>query len=389
MNNFVFSQPTKIFFGKGSIHNIGKEAIKYSNKVLVVYGSNRIEKNGILDTAKKSLRESGVEIYLLSGVEPNPRVTSVREGIKMCRENGIGLLLPIGGGSVIDCAKAIAAGFYHEGDAWELFTGGASIGKALPLGCVLTLSATGTEMNGNTVISNLDTKQKVGIGSFLLRPKFSILDPEYTHTVPAYHTAAGTFDIISHVFEQYFDNTKTYLLDRLSEAVIKTSVEFAPIAIKEPTNSEARTNLMWAGTLALNGLLDTGKGGDWAVHLMEHELSAYYDITHGAGLALLTPAWMEYVLDKSNAYKFTNIGRNVFGLNLDCDSVDCAMEAIGALKKFIKSIGMPLTLKEVGIGEENLEAMANHATRGGKLTIGSFKKLSAKDVLAIYKSCLL
>ncbi len=388
MNNFVLNQPTTIYFGNDSVANIGKEASEYSKKALIVYGSDRIEKNGVLDQAKKYLKESQVEVSTLSGVDPNPRITSVRKGIEICRKQNIGVLLPIGGGSVIDCAKAIAAGFYCDGDAWDLFAGTATIEKALPLGCVLTLAATGTEMNGNTVISNLETKQKIGAGSPLLRPKFSILDPEYTITVPAYHTAAGTFDIISHVFEQYFDAAKTYLLDRLSEAVVKTCVEFGPIAMKDPANIEARTNLMWAGTLALNGLLNTGRGGDWAVHPIEHELSAYYDITHGVGLAILTPAWMEYVLDGDNAYKFTNLGRGVFGLELNDDSVESAKKTIDALRDFIQSIGMPLSLKEVGIGQGNLEIMASNVTGGGKSTVGNFKSLEAKDVLAIYKKCL-
>ncbi|HAG44342.1 MAG TPA: NADH-dependent alcohol dehydrogenase, partial [Clostridium sp.] len=298
MLNFVYSIPTEIFFGEGKIKVLGKEIKKYGNKVLLVYGGGSIKKTGLYDKITNILKENNIDFVELAGVEPNPRITSVREGIKLCRENNVDFILAIGGGSVIDCSKFIAGGYYYDGDPWDFFIGKGNVTKALPLASILTLAATGSEMNRGGVISNLETNQKLATGHPTLSPKFSILDPTYTYTVPKNQTAAGAVDIMSHIFEVYFTPTKTaFLQNRMAEALLKTVFHYGPIAFNEPENYEARANLMWASSLAINGLLSYGKDTNWSVHDMEHELSAFYDITHGVGLGILTPVWMEYILN--------------------------------------------------------------------------------------------
>lgn len=383
MLNFNYSIPTGIFFGKGQIRVIGKRmAAAGGTKALICYGSERIKASGLFDTVKKILGESNIQIEELSGIEPNPRISSVRKGISICRERGVNFVLAIGGGSVIDCAKAIAAGFYYEGDPWDFFIRKAKITKALPIASVLTLAATGSEMNGNAVISNLETEQKLPVYSPLLCPVFSILDPEYTYTVPAYHTAAGVADIMSHVFEQYFCSTaESFIQDRLAEAVLKTCVEFGPVAIAEPGNYDARANLMWAGSLALNSLLTYGKKGEWAVHMIEHELSAVYDITHGAGLAILFPFWMEYAALECNTERLYNLAVNVFGVKPGTDRIKTAKEGILKIRSFFNSLGMPARLADVKIDRKRLNEIADRSVAYGAL--GTCKKLNAQDVLNI------
>ncbi|MCB2289347.1 iron-containing alcohol dehydrogenase [Clostridium sp. CS001] len=387
MNNFNYSIPTKIFFGKNKINILGEEIKKYGSRVLLVYGGGSIKKSGIYDKIAEIFKANDISFWELSGVEPNPRITSVKKGIQLCRENKIDIILAVGGGSSIDCAKVVAAGYYYEGDAWDIVIDPRKIENALPLATILTLAATGSEMNSGAVITNIDTNEKLGTGNPAMAPKFSILDPTYTYTLPTKQTAAGTADIISHIFEVYFSSTnEAYLQNRMAEAMLKTCIKYGEIAIKEPENYEARSNLMWTSSLAINGLLSYGKVTEWSTHGMEHELSAYYDITHGVGLAILTPHWMKYILNEETLEKFVEYGVNVWGIDAKKDKYEIANEAIDKTREYFNSLGIPSSLKEVGINEERLEEMAKQATRRGKL--GNFRALDSEDVLNIFKASL-
>lgn len=387
MLNFNYDIPTKIFFGEGQIKVLSEQIKKYGSRVLLVYGGGSIKKNGIYDTITDILKANDIPFWELGGVDPNPRISSVREGINLCRFNNIDFILPVGGGSAIDCAKAIAAGYYHNSDPWELVLDNSEITQALPIGTVLTLAATGSEMNMNAVISNMETNQKLAIMHPVVIPKFSILDPTYTYTVPSYHTAAGVADIMSHVFETYFGHVKdAFLQDRIAEAILSTCLRYGPVAVNEPENYEARANIMWASTLALNNLLKYGKETGWCVHPMEHELSAYYDISHGAGLAVLTPNWMEYVLDDQTVDHFAIYGINVWDLDSGKDKYKIALQAIGKTRDFFNSLGLPSTLSDMGINEEKLDIMAKAAVQRG--TISTFRPLDSSDVLNIFKKSL-
>lgn len=390
MKNFNYNIPTKILFGKGKVEKLGSEINKYTSKVLLVYGMSSIKKSGLYDLIKKQLADFNIECFELAGVDPNPRIESVYEGAKICKENNIGLVLAAGGGSVIDCAKAIAAQAKYEGDVWQDFYVDNKLGElrdALPVASILTLAATGSEMNGNSVLSKMDTNEKLAIGHGKLRPVFSILDPTYTFTVNKFHTAAGVVDIMSHVFEQYFSPDKSgYLQSRLMEGILKTAVHFGPVALKDPKNYEARANLMWSGSLALNGMMSFGKEStDWATHAMEHELSAQYDITHGMGLGILTPYWMDYVLSEENAHRFVDYAKNVWGIEGDSE-MSIARKAIDKTREFFTSLGIPKTLTEVGIDHEKFEIMAEKAVKNGPL--GTMKALEKEDVLEIYTMAL-
>lgn len=384
MLNFNYSIPTKIFFGKGQIEILGKEIKKYGNKVLIVYGGGSIKKNGVYDEIVNIFKDNNINFWELSGVEPNPRITTVRKGIKMCKENDIDFILAVGGGSSIDCSKVIAAGYYYKGDPWDIVLDSSKIENAISLGTILTLSATGSEMNAGAVITNLETNEKLGTHHPSMAPKFSILDPSYTFTVPAKHTAAGIADIMSHTFENYFSKTKeAYIQNRMAESILKTCIEYGKVAMEEPENYEARANLMWASSLAINGILSYGKETKWSVHPIEHELSAFYDITHGIGLAILTPYWMEYVLDDSTLDNFVEYGISVWNINNKEDKYNIANKAIEKTREYFTSLGIPSTLKEVGIEEEKLVEMAKAATRRGD--VGGFRPLKEEDVLKIYK----
>lgn len=385
MDNFTLNIPTKIFFGRNQIKVLGRQIEKYGGKrVLICYGSKRIKKEGLFQTITDKLADRGLYFAELGGIEPNPRITSVREGVKICREENIDFILAVGGGSVIDCAKVIAGSVSYDGDPWDFCLRKAAISKALPIGTVLTLAATGSESNGNAVISNVETKQKLPVYSPILWPKFSILDPEYTYSVPPFHTAAGIADIMSHIFEQYFSSTAdTFTQDRLAEALLKTCLKYAPVVMENPNDYTARAEILWAGNLALNTLLSLGKEGDWANHAIEHEVSAIFDISHGAGLAVLFPNWMKYVMDDTNADKFYQLAVNVFGVAESSDKKAAALEGIDRLRSFYNSIGMPSKLSETGVEEESLSKMAEGAVRFGE--IGTFKKLKSKDILAILK----
>ena len=386
MKNFLYDSGTKIYFGEGQIVHL-PEAIKpYAQKVLLVYGGGSIKKSGLYDTVTRLFRENGIQWQELPGVEPNPRITSVNAGARLCREHGLEGVVAVGGGSNIDCSKAIEEAAAYDGDAWDLVLKKAPITKVLPVFSVLTLAATGSEMDCGAVISNMDTNDKLVITHPDARPKASILDPTYTYTVSAYQTAAGTADIMSHILETYFSRVGTAgLQDRMAEALLKTCIQYGPIACNDPANYEARANLMWTSSLAINGLLSLGKGTPWSVHSMEHELSAYFDITHGVGLAILTPEWMRYVLDDSSVDKFAEYAFNVWNIPMSDDRYAMAREAIDRTQQFFtKELKIAAALREVGITEDKLEIMAEKAAR----TLGSaYKPLGKEDVLAIYRAC--
>lgn len=389
MLNFTYSVPTTIYFGKGQIKSIGPEIKKRAKKVLIVTGQGSVKKSGIFDSATRELTDIGVKIYELEGIVPNPRLKSVYKGIEICRKEDIDFILAIGGGSVIDAAKAIAAGVKYKGDVWDFFEKGISPKEALPVGTVLTLAATGSEMNGNTVITKEDSKRKLAFGSPVVKPVFSVLDPEYTYTVNKYHTAAGVVDIMVHVFEQYFSHTKASdVQDRLAEGLLKVCIKYGPIVCNKLDDYDGRANIMWAGSLALNDLVGNGKEEDWASHAIEHELSAVYDISHGAGLSIVSPHWMKHVLDKDTAWRFADYGANVWGIERAGKKEEqIAEEAINKTKSFFKSLGMPTSLKELNIKDEGFEEMAHNAMRDwGK--IGSFKKLREEDIVSILRSSL-
>lgn len=384
MDNFIFNARTKIYFGKDQVENLPSILKEYGNKVLMVYGGNSIKKNGIYDKVKGLLEE--FEVFELGGVEPNPKIESVRAGVKLCKENDVEVVLPIGGGSVIDCAKSIAAGYYYDGEPWDFVENSSLITNVLPIVCILTLAATGSEMNKNSVISNMSINKKICTSSLDMIPRAAILDPTYTYTVSAYQTGAGVADIMSHVFENYFKSTADACVqDSFSEGILRTCIKYAKVAIDEPNNYEARANLMWASTMALNGLCGAGKAGSFSCHPIEHELSAFYDITHGVGLAILTPRWMRYILNDDTVDNFERYANNVWNI-YDEDKYVAANKAIDATFDLYKELGIPMTLSEVNIGRENFEKMAKKAVAGG--LANAYVPLDEEDVLKIFEMCL-
>ncbi|MCI6927139.1 iron-containing alcohol dehydrogenase [Butyricicoccus porcorum] len=386
MNSFRFCVPTDIRFGEGQISCLPEELGKYGKNVLLVYGGGSIKRSGLYDTIQELLKD--FNLFELSGIEPNPKITSVRKGVALCREHSIDVILAVGGGSCIDASKNIACGAYYDGDPWDLVIDRSKMTKALPIAVVLTICATGSEMNCGAVISNEETHEKLEIAGDILYPALSVCDPTYLYTLPARQTAAGTADIMSHVFEQYFQPYDgAYLTDRFCESVLKTCIHYAPIALAEPDNYEARSNLMWSSTIGLNHLLTVGKGGAWSCHAMEHELSAYYDITHGVGLAIVTPAWMRYVLCDRTEARFAMYARNVWGIT-EPDDRAAAEQGIARTEEFFQSLGLPSTLREVGIGPEKFEEMAAEAVRTSGIATRSYYHLQPEDVVKIYESCL-
>lgn len=384
MYNFKFSIPTTIYFGKGQISHL--DDLKQSgDKVLLVYGGGSIKKNGIYDQALKILEDAGISVTELAGVEPNPRVETVRKGVDLCKTNNLDMVLAIGGGSAIDCAKVVAAGAKYEGDAWDLVIHPEMIKAALPIYSVLTLSATGSEMDEFAVISDMTKNEKWGTGAECMKPTMSILDPSYTCSVSRKQTAAGTADMMSHTFENYFSFEEgADVQKRFAEGLLKTMIKYGPIALDDPNNYNARANLMWAATHAINGLISAGCSPAWCIHPMEHELSAFYDITHGQGLAILTPVWMKYVLNEKTAPVFADYGRNVWGLEGDDDMElsDAAIEKTADF--FFKTMEIPKNLREVGITDQsNFEKMAEKAAAG---SVGSFVPLTKEDIIEIYKA---
>lgn len=389
MNNFVFQNTTKIYFGKGQLVHLADELKQYGTRVLLTYGGGSIKRIGLYDSIVSSLNESGFTVFELPGVEPNPRHTTVNKGADICKKENIDVLLAVGGGSTIDCTKAIAAAAYYEGDAWDLVKQKVPVTKALPILTVLTLSATGSEMDCGGVISNMETNEKIGLVHPLLQPKVSFLDPEYTYSVSRFQTACGSVDIISHIFDcNYFTaGDKMDIMSRIQEEVIRTVIKYAPIALEQPENYEARANLMWASSWALNRFLDNGIIQAPTCHMIEHELSAFYDITHGLGLAIITPRWMEYILDETTAPQIKKFGVNILGVEDNLSDMDGAKETIHRLSDFLfKKLGLQSRLSEVGIDDRNFSIMAEKACAGG--TLKGYKTLTPKDVEAIFRMCL-
>ena len=382
MDKFMYHIPTKVFFGRGQLAQLAESVKAHGSKVLMVYGGGSIKKIGLYDAITKIFAENGIAYEELAGVEPNPRITTVEKGIAICREHGLDVVLAVGGGSTIDCAKAVAAGVTCEGSAWDMVTKKAPIKSILPIIAVLTIAATGSEMDTSAVISNMETHEKVGVSAPGMRPVVSIMDPEYSFTVSKFQTAAGTADIMSHVMEVYFNNhPDAYLQNRFAEAVLKTCVKYGHRAWQQPDDYEARANLMWASSWAINGLLTKGAPVGWSVHPMEHELSAYYDVTHGAGLAVLIPHWLRHMLKEENVYKYVDYGTAVGGIDASLPPMEIAGKAIEATADYFKAMGLPTTLRELGIGEEHFGIMAKKA--GAQLK-SAFVPMDEKDVLEIF-----
>ncbi|NLK99504.1 MAG: iron-containing alcohol dehydrogenase [Clostridiales bacterium] len=389
MNNFTFYSPTYFVFGKDTENEAGRYVKRFGgSKVLIHYGGGSVIRSGLLDRVKKALTNEGIDYVELGGVKPNPRSGLVYEGIELCRKEAVDFILAVGGGSSIDSAKAIAAGALYEGDFWDFYEG-KPITKALPVGTVLTIAAAGSEGSGDSVITKEEGMLKRGAGGEALRPVFSILNPALTQTLPAYQTACGATDIMAHVFERYFTNTKEVeITDRLCEAVLLTMVKEVPRVIEDPNNYEARANIMWAGMVAHNNLVGVGREQDWASHGIEHELSALYDVAHGAGLAVIFPAWMTYVM-KQDIIRFAQIAVRVWGCEMNfANPEETAKEGIEKLKQFLTSIGMPISFKELGAREEDIPLMVEKLGLGENGTMGSFMPLTAKDVEQIYRLAL-
>ncbi|MFI5359892.1 MAG: iron-containing alcohol dehydrogenase [Halanaerobiales bacterium] len=388
MENFEFYSPTRIIFGRGTEEKVGELTKEYGTKVLLHYGGGSIKKYGLYDKVVKSLQDAGVDFIELGGVQPNPRLGLVKEGIKICLENDIDFILAVGGGSVIDSAKAISLGVPYEGDVWDFFMGKALPEKNLPVGVVLTIPAAGSESSNSVVITKEEGLLKRSCNNDINRPVFAIMNPELSFTLPPYQTASGVVDMMAHIMERYFTHqTDVDLTDGLCESMLKTIMKNALIVMEEPDNYDARAELMWAGTLAHNGLVGTGRIGDWASHAIEHELSAMYDVAHGAGLAVVFPAWMKYVY-KHNVNRFAQFAVNVFNVDYDFANPErTALEGIRRLMDFFRRIGMPTNLEELGIPDDRLEEMASKCKRPNNGRLGYFVPLTEEDILEILKLC--
>lgn len=385
MNNFDLYLNTHVFFGREATSNIPQNINCYGNRVLMVYGGGSIFKNGVYEEVTTILQNGGIEYIELGGIDPNPRIASVREGAKICKENNIDVVLAVGGGSTVDCAKAIAAAACYSGDAWDLVLDKSKVTKALPIFVVLTVAATGSEMDCGAVISNPETKDKYDFDSPWMRPSCAFMDPTHTFTVPKKQTAAGTVDIMSHVLEAYFSRAQGFMQDRIAEALLKTCIVNGNVALDNPTDYDARANLMWASSWAINGLTSCGKGQAWSVHQIEHMLSGYYDITHGVGLAILTPVWMEYVLDESSVDKFAEYAKNVWDVD-DNDKWNAAREGIRKTREGFTSWGMPTKLSELDIDDRYFGDMAQKAAVRG--LDSAYKPLFEEDIVNILKRSL-
>ena len=390
INDFIYDIPVRIYFGRDQLKHLGAELKKYGTRVLMTYGGGSIKKMGLYDRVVSAIKEAGLELFELSGIEPNPRIGSVRKGVQMCKEHNIDVLLAVGGGSTIDATKIMAAGACVDHDPWDFLdlSKRAPIERALPIVSILTLAATGSEMDTAAVISNPETNDKIGRLDPAMLPKASFLDPSITFSVSPYQTACGSADILSHLFEVYFTmDQDLYMLDCFMEGLMKTVIRFAPIAMREPDNYEARANLMWASSWAINGFVNGGKRKAWSCHPMEHELSAFYDITHGLGLAILTPRWMEYCLDETTVSKYVQFGTNVFGIDPTLPPMDIAHQAIDKLSDFLfNTLQLKRTFPEVGIDRTHFTVMAKKVVGGG--TLPGFKPLQQADVEKIFEMCM-
>jgi len=386
LDNFNFFNSTHIIFGKGAENQIGELTAPHSKNILLVYGGSSIKTTGLYDKVAASLKAAGVRFTELSGVKPNPRLSLVNEGIGLCRKNGLDFVLAVGGGSVIDTAKAISLGVLYDGDVWDFYSGKAVPTKNLPVATILTIPAAGSEMSHSSVITKEDGLLKRGANYEINYPKFSILDPELAFTLPKYQMACGAADILAHLMERYFTNSKNVeLTDRLIESSMKTVIHSLPVVLAKANDYDAWAEIMWTGSIAHNNLLNTGREGDWASHDIEHEISAMYDVAHGAGLAVVFPAWMKYVY-KHDVSRFAQFAQRVW--NVDTDFYDLektALEGIARLESFFESSGLTTSLKKLTGDDTRLDEMADKCQRNDMGTTGKFVPLKRPDVLSILK----
>lgn len=382
MKNFTYQNKTEIIFGKNVEEKVGQKVKAFGKKVLIHYGGGSVVKSGLLDRVKTSLKAQDIAFVELGGVQPNPRVGLVRQGIELCKAEGVDFILAVGGGSVIDSAKAIGIGIFHDGDVWDYYLRKAEVKQTLPVGVVLTIPAAGSESSTGSVITNEENDYKRSAGHPIMRPLFAFMNPELTYSLPEYQTACGLVDMFAHVLERYFTNEQEVnFTDHLCEATLKTIIEEGGKVMASPNDYGPRANVMWAGAIAHNGLLGTGRIEDWASHLIEHEVSGIYDIAHGAGLAVIFPAWMEYVYQQ-DVPRFVRFAENVFGIVLEDATPDAiALQGIESMRDFFKSLGMPTSFDEAKLPKDKLEEMADKAVENGP--IGGFVKLEKEDVLRI------
>lgn len=387
MQDFYYSIPTKIYFGKDAVNHLTDCVKECGSKALLVYGKGSIKKNGLYDMITGMLSDAEIAYEELSGVDANPRITTVRDGVEICKTQGIDVVIPIGGGSTIDCAKAVAAGACYDGDAWELIEDNSRVKKALPIIAVPTMAATGSEMDYFSVITNQEKKLKKEIANENLYPVYALLDPQLTFSVSPYQTACGTVDMFSHIMEVYFAPIPgTEIQDRIMEGLMKTMVQEGPKALKNPSDYDARANLLWASEWAINGFICSGKLGPWPAHAIEHQLSAWYDVTHGHGLAVVIPELLRHILNEKSAPTIATYGVNVFGITMGNDIVETSERAIDKTEEFFKSLGLGLKLKDLGItSEEHFDKMAEVALTDG--LDGCLVNLTKEDIIDIYKSC--
>ncbi len=390
MDNFTFYSPTLYEFGRGAEEKTGMLTFLMGvKKVMIVFGKKYVKANGLLDRIESSLSTIGIEYVEYGGIEANPTDDRVYEAIAIARDKHVDGLLAIGGGSVIDTAKAVAAGVPYEGDFWDFFSGRSIVKKALPVGVVLTIPGAGSEGSGNAVITRRETLQKLSLRTdSILKPRFAIVDPELTFTLSAYQTACGIVDMMSHIMERYFSPTsRVEVSDRLAEGLLLSLITEAPKALADPTDYQSRANIEWAGTLAHNGLVGCGQREDWVSHFMEHEISAVYGVTHGAGLAVVIPAWMAFMAHHKPS-KVAQLGRRVFGVEAPDDRT-AAIEAVASLRAFFSAVlRMPLTFKALGIAEPDIDLLVSKLHEDKGETIGGYYKLSAKDTRQIYELML-
>jgi len=386
MEKFTYAINTRVYFGEGQVSRLGENIRKYCDNVLMVYGCGSIKENGIYDDVVEQLKKYGISWTEMSCVEPNAKLEKVEEGVRLCKENGCKGVLAVGGGSVLDCTKVIAGCVDYDGDIWDLISQKVKFKSVLPIFTVLTLSAAGSEMDALAVITDLNRNEKLITGSPMMLPKVSILDPTYTYTVNRYHTAAGCADMFSHLLEPYFSiDMSAYVTDSIAEALMRTVLKYAPVALEKPDDAEARANLMWASSLAVNTLTAKGKKIGWSVHEIEHTVSAYYDfLTHGVGLSIITPVWMDYVLNEKTAPRFATYGINVFGLDPTAPVMENAEKAIQKTREFfVDTLGMPKTLKEAGIPDTTHFGEMAVKAFGPEGRADSFQPLTVADVEAI------
>lgn len=389
MNNFVFYSPTYFDFGDDKAKNAGTLVRKFGgNKVLLIYGGGSVKRNGSYESVTGSLKEAGIPYEELSGIQANPRSGQVYEGIEIVRRTGCDFLLALGGGSVIDTAKAIGFGAVYEGDFWDFFLGKVKIETTLPVGVLLTIAAAGSEASDSVIITQEEGNLKWGAPKTdVIRPKFAIMDPSLTCSLPAYQTASGATDMISHILERYFTNTTNVgLTDRMCEALLKTIMEAAQKALEDPDDYNARADLMWAGMLAQNDSCGVGRIQDWGCHQMEHELSAFYDCAHGAGLAVIIPAWMKYTM-KHDVARYAQFAVRVFGCEMNFEDPEyTAKQGIVKLIEFFRSIGMPTSFAQIGARAEDIPDMVAHrAEKPNGFPFGGFVKFMPEDMEAVYQ----